>query len=483
MKETARLHIKRKLLFALGLASWALVPAACVAQTAGEVDKTSNAAMAGEAAPIIESPYGAYLAGLSAMRAHDLSTAADYMATALLGAPNDPEVLNQAFLLMSGEGRFEEAVALADRVLAVDGDNLAANLLLATIAAGDGGWEEAAARLDAMPQRGLGSLLKPLYGAWVEFGRGNSVEAKRLLDEDVTNAGIEFLRYLHEALMAELADDDEAASIAYEAALKSASTPPLRLAWLAGSFYERQGRHEDAAALYRRFIEEGRGATIMAPLLARAEAGGEAASSIDGVQEGIAEVLFNFSSLLNQERASDLALLTIRMALHLRPDFPVAQVLLGEILQDQDRSAAAIQAYREIPEKSPFSTIVRLRIAEELERLDAVDEALTELDQLAEDLPGEYEPYYRKGNLLREHERFEEAVAAYDLAMERLGEPAPRHWSLLYFRGVALERSQQWERAEADFLKALELEPEQPFVMNYLAYSWVEQKRNLDEAK
>ena len=102
---------------------------------------------------------------------------------------------------------------------------------------------------------------------------------------------------------------------------------------------------------------------------------------------------------------------------------------------------------------------------------------------MARELPDQYEPHYRKGNLLRARDRFEEAVVAYDTAVELLGEPAPRHWSVLYFRGVALERSKQWDRAEADFLKALELEPEQPFVMNYLAYSWVEQERNLDEAK
>ena len=52
-----------------------------------------------------------------------------------------------------------------------------------------------------------------------------------------------------------------------------------------------------------------------------------------------------------------------------------------------------------------------------------------------------------------------------------------------YFRGIALERSGQWARAEKDLLTALDLQPEEPYVMNYLAYSWVEQKTNLDEAR
>jgi Flp pilus assembly protein TadD len=87
------------------------------------------------------------------------------------------------------------------------------------------------------------------------------------------------------------------------------------------------------------------------------------------------------------------------------------------------------------------------------------------------------------GNLLRIQERFGEAAAAYDRAFERVGQSEQHHWSLFYFRGIALERDKQWARAEKDFLTALELEPEQPYVMNYLAYSWIEQKQHFDEAQ
>jgi Flp pilus assembly protein TadD len=64
----------------------------------------------------------------------------------------------------------------------------------------------------------------------------------------------------------------------------------------------------------------------------------------------------------------------------------------------------------------------------------------------------------------------------------RIGELERRHWSLLYARGIALERSKKWNRAEADFLRALEFEPEQPYVLNYLGYSWVEKGINLKKA-
>jgi Flp pilus assembly protein TadD len=139
-----------------------------------------------------------------------------------------------------------------------------------------------------------------------------------------------------------------------------------------------------------------------------------------------------------------------------------------------------------VPQDSPFGWIVSLRIADELQQMGDNEAALTELDRLADQRPDAYEPMMRKGNLLRIEERFGEAVVAYDEAVARIergGEIEPRHWSLLYFRGIALERADQWERAEADFMHALGLVPEQPYVMNYLAYSWVEKKQNLDEAE
>ncbi|MDH3913039.1 MAG: tetratricopeptide repeat protein [Rhodospirillales bacterium] len=123
-----------------------------------------------------------------------------------------------------------------------------------------------------------------------------------------------------------------------------------------------------------------------------------------------------------------------------------------------------------------------MRIAEGLERQGRADEAISELEALAAERPGDFEPLFRVGNMLRAQERFLEAVDAYDRAFERLGESAA-HWSMYYFRGIALERSGQWERAEPDLLKALDLQPDHPYVMNYLAYSWVEQETNLEQAE
>jgi Flp pilus assembly protein TadD len=87
------------------------------------------------------------------------------------------------------------------------------------------------------------------------------------------------------------------------------------------------------------------------------------------------------------------------------------------------------------------------------------------------------------GDVLRGRKRFLEAAEAYDIAIARSNPSEQRNWTLYYSRGIALERANLWQRAEADFLKALELSPEQPHVLNYLGYSWVEHGVNLDRAR
>ena len=433
--------------------------------------------------PEIKSPLGAYLAGLAATRSGDYSLAADYMLNALAADPDNPDLVRPVFMLVSGDGRHELSVKLARQVAAFDSNDSTANMVLAVDAALNADWDKALGFIDSLPERGVSSVSGPLLGGWLELARGSLEAAMGRIAPLKDNSGLVLIYYLHSALLNDLAGQTEAAAEAYDNALLATTRPTLRLVWLAGNFFERQGNGARAQQLYGDFARDSSNASIMQSLLVRAGSGQPPVAAVADARHGMAEVFFNIASLLSQERAQDLALINIHLALRLQPGLDVARVLLGEVLQEQGRGAAAIAAYRAVPADSPFDWMVRIRVADELDRMGNVEEALEELNRLAAERPDDYEAYYRKGNLLRIQERFDEAVAAYDEAVVRLGEVQAHHWSILYYRGIALERAKQWERAEADFLKALDLEPEQPFVMNYLAYSWVEQKQHLDEAK
>lgn len=465
------------------------VPAACGAESpvlsAGlntQLAETTQPA----APPAISSPYGAYLAGLVARGDGDLEAATNYMLQALRFDPDNPAVLFPALQLAAATGRQEDAASLSLRVLDQEPQHSLATLILVVQAANAGDLDKADELLAGLPQRNFDQVLVPMLRAWVQTGKGDPDAGLETLAVLKGDRGASVLHGLHAALINEVAGRDEQAAQEYETLLASAGRPTLRLTWLAGSFFERHGQRDRALDLYRAFVGTAVGSDILLPMLERAERGGDSPVEVTTATDGMAEVLFNLSGLLSQEQADDAALVYLHQALVLRPDFVMAQVLLGEILQKQDRSRAAIAAYRKVPQDSPFGWIVSLRIADELQKMGDNEAALSELDRLAAQRPDAYEPMMRKGNLLRIEERFGEAVVAYDEAVARIergGEIEPQHWSLLYFRGIALERADKWERAEADFKHALGLMPEQPYVMNYLAYSWVEQKKNLDEAE
>ena len=429
------------------------------------------------------SGYGSYLAGLFAGRQQDLSVAADFMLDALAQDPDNPQLLNRAFMLVASDGRHDKSVELARTLSGTAANNGLAALVLGTEAAAGSDFAAAEQALAQMPNRGLSTILGPLLNGWLRVGQEDLSGALTGLSGLQNREGFGVLYHLHAALMNDVADADVEAAAAFEAALEAAVQPSSRLVALAGNFFERNGQGPRAAELYSQFLERNPDSMVISTALRRANGGPAPAPSVPDVKAGMAEALFNVASLLSQERAEEVALIHIHLTLRLRPDLVVARFLLGEVLQKQGRSNDAIEAYRDVPGNSPFSWIARLRTAEELEQMDQIEAAVAELEELASLDPTRLEPLFRLGNLLRNKERFEEAVAAYDRAAELVTDPERRHWTLYYFRGIALERLSRWPRAEADFLLALELEPDQPFVMNYLAYSWVEKKLNLDEAK
>ncbi len=193
-------------------------------------------------------------------------------------------------------------------------------------------------------------------------------------------------------------------------------------------------------------------------------------------------MFFSVGRALRGEAADDYTLLYARMATYLRPDHTDAVLLSAELLDSLGQYDLAVATYKQVPKDDPDYYVAELGRAEALRRAAKPDAAIEVLEQLARSYPSLPAIQSQLGDLLRQEEDYAGAVAAYDKALEHTVEGAPATWFLHYARGISHERLGNWDEAEADFREALELNPDQPQVLNYLGYSMVEKQINLDEA-
>ena len=284
-------------------------------------------------------------------------------------------------------------------------------------------------------------------------------------------------------MISNLLGDEKQATSFFTRALSSARQPSLRSLLAAGTFYELHGDAEVAQQLYKSFTQAGPEDTVLQHALSRLESGTLGKELVSTASQGFAEALFEISASLFRERAYEPALIYCQTALFLHPDLDAARVQLADIYVAIGNHSLAVSTFQTIPTTSPYSWSARIRMANSLEESGRTKEARSELRKLATQQLTRIEPLLALADILRIKEQYNDAIVVYDEAISRIDPIDTRHWSIFYARGMSLERNGDWERAELDFLQALRLQPDQPLVLNYLGYSWVEQGTKLVEAK
>nr|WP_226898502.1 tetratricopeptide repeat protein [Mangrovicoccus algicola] len=156
--------------------------------------------------------------------------------------------------------------------------------------------------------------------------------------------------------------------------------------------------------------------------------------------------------------------------------------MVASIFDEQGNYELAGDLYDEVPRDHPAYLQAEFGRAGALRYAGRLDAAIEVLNQLSKTYPDLLDVQVSLGDALTADDRWEAARAAYDRAVELLPEPDESDWQIFYARGITLERLKLWEEAEADFRRALELSPQEPRVLNYLGYSLVERRENLDEA-
>ncbi|MCW5689293.1 MAG: tetratricopeptide repeat protein [Pseudolabrys sp.] len=423
---------------------------------------------------------GAYLAARHAGVQRDASAASAYYRAALRNDPRNVELLERAFLSVLADGDVDEAIRLAERMIQHDRNDRIARLVLGVRALKQRQFPVARQNLTQSVRGPITDLAGTLLSSWAMVGAGDSKGAVDSIDKLKGAEWYALFKDLHAGLILDIAGNRKESGRRFERAYKL-DTTALRLVEAYGSWLSRNGQRDEAITVFKAFDSQLPRHPLIVEEMAKVKAGDKLPLLVTGPQAGAAEALYGLGASLGRRGGEDLGLVYLQLALHLAPSHPLALLSLADLYESLKKPDMAIKIYERIPANSPLYRNASIQMAADLDALDRSDEAQKRLDEIIKADPKDLEATLALGNLLRGRKKFAECGEAYSKAIDLIGKPEKSNWTVFYFRGICFERAKQWPKAEGDLKKALELFPDQPHVLNYLGYSWIDQGINLDE--
>jgi tetratricopeptide (TPR) repeat protein len=423
---------------------------------------------------------GSFMAGQQALKDLRTDEAARYFFEAAQGDWDNPLLVERAFIAFAADGQIGQAASTAKHLLELDPDNELAELVVATEALKERRYDASERMLNAIGQDSFTGITASLLRAWALVGDNRKAEADAALDK-LGETGLEDFLVFHRALMAEAAGETEEA-IALAGRAFDNEPYVARVVEVYARILANAGRFDEAKDVIQQFEDQGLSHPIVAIVKAQVEAGQRPGIFATNVQVGAAEMFHGIGVALARDGSLDLSVVFLRVGLYLDPSADVITLALGQLLDSAGQHDAANRIYEAVPATSAMKPTAVVRVATNLDSLGDREEALRRLGNIVAAKPDDLDAVSVLGDLLRTDEQYTAAAEAYTKALAITGGDSAPDWRFYYVRGIAYERSKQWPKAEADFLKALELNPDQPSVLNYLGYSWIDQDMHLEEA-
>jgi tetratricopeptide (TPR) repeat protein len=424
---------------------------------------------------------GSYLAARHASVERDANSAAAFYRSALRSDPKNNELLDRAFISSLADGDIEEAVKLADRILTQDKSNRVARLVVGVRDLKQKKYATAQININQSIRGPITDLIATLLSGWASYGSGDTKVAIANIDKLTGPAWYPILKDLHSGMILELANREKDAGARLERAYKLDDSM-LRVADAYARWNSRSKDAAAATAIYEAFDKKLPRHPLVQEGLRETRAGKKLSPLVDSAQAGAAEALYGIGATLTRRGGEDLALVYLQLALYLQPNHSMALLSLADLYESVKKPQMAIKVYERVPASSPLKKNAQIQLATNLDTADRSDEAIKILKGVTAEDPKDIEAIMALGNIERGRKKFADCAQTYTMGIDAMPAAAEKSaWVTYYYRGICEERSKQWSKAEADMRKALEMQPEQPHVLNYLGYSWIDQGINLDE--
>ncbi|MUO79142.1 tetratricopeptide repeat protein [Agrobacterium vitis] len=431
---------------------------------------------------------GAYLAARTANTDRDFTTAVALYEKALRFEPQDLEIRESLMLSLLMAGRFEEGAKYATE-LRKDQAVERITAIVRGLDAIKGKKYRAAEKILAYKgPNDLDRLTNALLTAWAKMGAGRGKEALADLDKMKGPAWYGIFKNYNAGVMAAAIGDETKARSYLSGVItdrEGGATAPdtfLRAVMALATLEAKTGNKQKALDALAAGDEVLNNYPPFKAMRERIEKGEVPKPQVATADEGAASVLFSIGGALNRQGTQDTVALYLQLSRALDPDSADTLIMLGGIAEGNKQTDLAISLYKQVPAESPMRRISEMQLGLALGETGKVEESKAHLKSLIASDPQDIRSYLAYGSVLSDAKDYTEMAANYDKAAEIIGSaPGKNQWPVFFQRGIAYERLKKWDQAEPNFRKALELNPQQPQVLNYLGYSWVDMNRNLQE--
>jgi tetratricopeptide (TPR) repeat protein len=435
---------------------------------------------------------GNYMSGGYAMRNHNPEVAAAIFLDAVKKEPDNQILLKNAYNALLTTGKVAEAVDMAHKYLQYGSADAKLAILLAAQEIKNNEYGRAEDVLENVDRAGeidiasgVGVVIIPFLKAWVLVGQGKYEEAQEYQENMLGNKRPPSLfMYYQNAMIEDIRGNYEKAEDDYSRLVKEGVMMPYHFVRAAGNFYERIGKPEHAKKIYERYRLQPPQAAYFIGKIKKIEQGEVTTRKVvPNFVLGFNEVLKEAVRILYNSGFYEDGLSYLRISLFLSPDDEESNMLLATYYEQQKKFKKARDIYKRIAKDSDFYIASRIGIADNLFDEGKKRNAIRQLLAISGEKKARSVVLPHLADLLRRDGDFERATMIYTRIIDSIAKPEPKNWPIFFARGICNERAGRLEDSEADLKKALQLNPDQPEVLNYLAYSWIDKDKNLNQAK
>jgi tetratricopeptide (TPR) repeat protein len=423
---------------------------------------------------------GAYLAARQAAKNSDPAAAGAYYDLALMANPDDQVILQASMQAHLLAGDIEAARQAAQRVLQAEPSHRQALLLTAIAAFRDGDYDAAGGYLDRMPSGPMTQLLEPNIRLWIALAQDDRDDLTRVLAQLGRASSFASVSLAQAGQVLENNGEIERADMFYQLGSRGGGLRYLFFTKSYGAFLERQGKREGAEKLYTFYHRSHLEHPHIKAAEQRLMSGALPDLDMDP-QIGLAQTFLAIGEVMMADGRTDLATAYSQLAFYLNRQDDLAAYQLGALSMRQSDWQSAAYYFEQIQASALLYDEGQIQRAQMLNEMGAVESALALLNAQLKRYPDDRTVLATLGDLYRVHARFDEAEQVYSRAINSIDKVQNSDWHIFFARGITRERTGKWHLAEMDLQRARDLSNDDPHVLNYLGYSWIDRGVYLDE--